>query len=83
MRRRRLLARLQQGAVHNVAFADFVVLVTGLGFVFVRRVGNHRIYQRDGIPETVNLQPAGNQAKANEIRQFLKIIERYGLELDD
>lgn len=83
MNRQRLLARLERGAVNNVAFADFVALVTGLGFVFVRRVGSHRIYQRAGIPEILNLQPAGNQAKANEIRQFLKIVERYGLELKD
>lgn len=82
MRRRRLLARLQQGAVHNVAFNDFVDLVQGFGFVHARTRGSHEYYDHPGIPETLNLQPLDGEAKAYQIRQFLRRVREYGLTLE-
>ncbi|MBI2848845.1 MAG: type II toxin-antitoxin system HicA family toxin [Chloroflexi bacterium] len=83
MKRRQLLARLSQGALHNVAFEDMVDLVEGFGFRLVRTPGRHRIYSRPGIPEVVNLQPVRGEAKPYQIRQFLDLVERYSLWLED
>lgn len=83
MSRRRLLARLQQGAVHNVAFNDFVDLVQGFGFAHTRTRGSHEYYDHPDIPETLNIQPLDGEAKAYQIRQFLKRVREYGLTLED
>lgn len=83
MNRRRLLARLTRGAVHNVDFQDMVNLIEGFGFSLVRVNGSHHIFGRRGIPRTLNLQPDGRDAKPYQIRQFLRLVERYRLTLED
>ena len=83
MNRRRLLARLARGAVNNVAFTDMTDLVEGFGFMLVRVNGSHHIFGRTGIPKTINLQSVRGQAKPYQIRQFLKLVERYRLTLED
>ena len=37
----------------------------------------------DDLPELVNLQEVKGQAKPYQIRQFLKLVERYNLKLED
>ena len=83
MDRRRLLRRLAQGAVHNVAFADMVDLVEGFGFQLARVSGSHHIFAHPAIPEMVNLQEVGGEAKPYQIRQFLRLVERHNLKLED
>jgi hypothetical protein len=48
-----------------------------------RTEGSHRIYLHPTIPELVNLQDVGGQAKPYQIRQVLRLIERYNLKLED
>lgn len=83
MNRRRLLRRLAQGALNNVRFGDMISLAEGLGFRVVRTSGSHHILQHPGAPESVNLQEVHGEAKPYQIRQFLKLVERYGLTLED
>ena len=83
MNRRRLLARLNRGAVHNVDFLDMVNLIEGFGFRLVRINGSHHIFGRSEVPKTINLQSDRGDAKPYQIRQFLKLVERYGLSLED
>jgi len=64
----KLLQRLAQGAVQNVAFADFVGLVEVFGFRPARTSGSHHIFLHRGIPEQLNLQDANGQAKPYQIR---------------
>jgi hypothetical protein len=80
---RRLLARIARGSVTNVEFRDFCRLVEAFGFELLRTAGSHRLYGRQGIPELVNLQDVAGQAKPYQIRQFLRLVERYGLRLED
>ncbi|MBI3576328.1 MAG: type II toxin-antitoxin system HicA family toxin [Gammaproteobacteria bacterium] len=82
MNRERLFQRLAQGALQNVAFRDMAKLVEGFGFRLVRVTGSHHIFAHPGIPEQMNLQDVGGQAKPYQIRQFLRLVERYGLKLD-
>lgn len=67
MQPRKLLARVSRGDVQNVAFADFCRLVERFGFSKVQTAGSHRIYQRSAIPEQVNLQGVGGDAKASHV----------------
>ncbi len=83
MNRRRLLIRLTRGSVHNVAFGDMVDMVEGFGFVLSRTSGSNHIFIRDGIPELVNIQNVGGQAKPYQIRQFLRLVEKYNLALQE
>ena len=58
-------------------------LVEGFGFRLIRVNGSHHIFGRTGIPRTINLQPDRGDAKPYQIRQFLKLVEGYGLVLED
>ena len=80
--RRRLLRRLSQGALHNVRFVDLRDLVEGFGFDQVRVNGSHHIFRHPVIPELINLQEVRGEAKPYQIRQFLRLVERYNLHLE-
>jgi len=60
-----------------------VRVVEGFGFRLSRTEGSHHIYVHPDIPELLNLQEVGGQAKVYQIRQFLKLVERYRLKLED
>jgi predicted RNA binding protein YcfA (HicA-like mRNA interferase family) len=81
--RRKLLRRLASGALHNVAFADVMSLARGFGFRLQRVSGSHHILAHPSIAEMVNLQEVRGQAKAYQVRQFLRLVERYSLVLED
>jgi predicted RNA binding protein YcfA (HicA-like mRNA interferase family) len=83
MRPRKLLARIARGTVTNVAFADMRNLVEDLGFELRRVSGSHHIFAHPDIPELLNLQDARGQAKPYQIRQILRLIERYDLRLEN
>lgn len=67
----------------NIRFADMVRLVQAFGFRLARVSGSHHIFVRSGIPEILNLQNAGGQAKPYQVTQFIKLIESRGLTLKD
>lgn len=82
MNRRKLLQKIVDGS-RNIQFAEMVNLVVGFGFELSRTDGSHHIFVKSGIPELVNLQNVNGQAKPYQMRQFLKLIEKYNLELED
>ena len=67
----------------NIRFADMVKLVKGFGFVLSRTKGSHHIFVRPDIPELVNLQNVKDKAKPYQIQQFLKLVEKHNLKLED
>jgi len=83
MKRRKLLKRLSQGNLRNVAFRDIINMVEGFGFRLVRTSGSHHIFTHPAIPELVNLQEVKGEAKPYQIRQFLRLVEMYNLRLED
>ena len=83
MNRRRLLKRLAEGALQNVRFPDVVNLVEGFGFRLQRVSGSHHIFAHPDLPGLVTLQEVRGEAKPYQIRQFLRLIERYNLRLGD
>ena len=60
-----------------------VNLVQGFGFTLSRTDGSHHIFTRPDIPELVNLQNVKGQAKIYQIRQYLKLVERHNLKLEE
>ena len=60
-----------------------VSLVEGYGFVLGRIVGSHHMYAHPLVRELVNIQNANGKAKPYQIRQFLRKVEKYNLELKD
>jgi predicted RNA binding protein YcfA (HicA-like mRNA interferase family) len=81
--RKRLVKRLAEGSLHNVSFSEFVNLVEGFGFRLQRVSGSHHVFAHPDLPELVNLQDVKGEAKPYQIRQFLRLAERYSLRLED
>ncbi len=83
MDERKLLMRLARGASANVAFADLCGLAERLGFELRRVSGSHHVFVHPDIPQLINLQAVHGQAKPYQIRQLMRLVERYDLRLDD
>jgi hypothetical protein len=45
--------------------------------------GSHHIFGHPDFPEQLNLQEEVGQAKQYQIRQFLRLVERYALTLEE
>lgn len=82
MDRKKLLKRLADNSLQNVAFKDIVGLVETFGFHLSRVNGSHHIFTCDDIPELLNLQNVKGKAKPYQIRQFLRMIERYNMRME-
>lgn len=83
MNERKLLRRLAGGAVANVAFDDLCRLVEALGFAQRRVSGSHHVFVHERIRELINLQSIEGQAKPYQVRQLVRLVERYDLKLED
>ena len=79
MNPRKLLSRISHGDVANVDFGDFRRLLQHLGFRASRTSGSHHIFCHPEVPELVNLQDVGGQAKPYQV---LRLVERYNLKLE-
>jgi predicted RNA binding protein YcfA (HicA-like mRNA interferase family) len=82
MNEQKLLEKILSGS-KNIRFNDFVGLVEAFGFDLPRVRGSHHIFEHPDVPELLNLQNSKGQAKPYQIRQFLQLVERYSLELED
>ena len=60
-----------------------VVILNAFGFRFSRVSGSHHVFVRPEISELVNLQDVHGEAEAYQVRQFLRIVERHNLELEE
>ncbi len=67
----------------NVRFSELTQLAEAFGFRLSRTSGSHHIFVHPDVPELVNLQNVGGQAKPYQIRQFMRLVERYNLTLGD
>ena len=75
----KLLARILSGrSDNNIPFDNLCRLLVTLGFE-QRIRGDHHIFTRDGIPEILNIQPRGSQAKTYQVKQIRMVIVRHKL----
>jgi predicted RNA binding protein YcfA (HicA-like mRNA interferase family) len=81
-KKQKILKQILSGS-KNISFNDIVTVVEAFGFTLSRVNGSHHIFVHPKIPELVNLQNAKGKAKPYQIRQFLTIVEKYNLSLED
>lgn len=77
------LLRKALSSPRNMHFDEMAVLVEAFGFRLARTSGSHHIFRHLAISELINLQEVNGMAKPYQIRQFLRLVERYNLELGD
>ena len=53
------------------------------GVRLVRVSGSHHLFTHPDVSGLVNLQLVSGEAKPYQIRQFLHIVERYNLKLEE
>ena len=82
MNKRRLLRKALSGS-KNIRFSSMVVLVEAFGFRLSRVSGSHHIFVHPELPELLNLQDVDGQAKPYQIRQFLRLVERYNIRMEE
>ena len=81
-KQRKTLQRILAGS-KNIRFSDMMSLVEAFGFRLSRTEGSHHIFVHPDVPVLVNLQDVKGQAKPYQVRQFLKLVERYSLMLEE
>jgi predicted RNA binding protein YcfA (HicA-like mRNA interferase family) len=67
----------------GLAFRDFEYLLIAFGFQLDRTVGSHRQYVHPRVPRSLPVQPVGKDAKRYQIREFLELVEVYGLHIEE
>ncbi len=82
MNPRKVLKKVLAGS-RNIRFSDIVTLAQAFGFRLSRVSGSHHIFVHNDIPELLNLQDVGGKAKPYQVRQLMKFVERYNLEIGD
>jgi len=80
---KRKLLKKALSSPRNMRFEEMVTLVEAFGFRLSRVKGSHHIFVHPQVQELVNLQNVGGKAKPYQIRQFLRLVERYNLTLGD
>ncbi len=66
----------------NISFDQLCNLLKHLGFEEDVDRSSHHIFDRDDIPEIINLQPGkgGSNAKPYQVKQVRQLIRKYGLD---
>jgi len=82
LNKQKLLAKIQNNTV-NMQYSKFVTLIKAYGFRRTRGNGSHEIYRRKGVADIVNIQNDNGHAKSYQVKQFLSLIEKYNLKLED
>ena len=82
MQKQRLLRKAQSGS-KNFRFDDLLTLAEAFSFREPRVAGSHHILVHTGVHELLNLQDVKGKAKPYQIRQFLQLVERYNLKLEE
>lgn len=65
----------------NVKFNDFITILIAFGFSLHRITGSHHIYEHPDVPQSISIQPDRHEAKPYQVRQFLRLVEKYNLKL--
>lgn len=64
---------------NNVSYQDLCNLLRRLGFELKGGKGSHRVFSKVGIREIITLQNVKGKAKAYQVRQVIKIVDKYQL----
>jgi hypothetical protein len=67
----------------NLRFKRLCLIAEAFGFQYKGGKGSHIIYIKEGIEELLNFQNVNGKAKPYQVRQLIKIIEKYELLSED
>jgi hypothetical protein len=81
MDKRHLLEELEANP-KKIRFTRVCQIAEEFGFQTRKGSGSHRVYYHDGVREILNFQNEGGWAKAYQVKQLIKIIERYNFQED-
>jgi predicted RNA binding protein YcfA (HicA-like mRNA interferase family) len=81
-KKQKLILKLLSGS-KNIRFSEVQTAIEAFGFHLTRINGSHHIYSHPDVSELINLQNVNGKAKPYQIKQFLEIVERYNLQLED
>ena len=63
----------------NVSFKELCRAAELLGFKLRGGKSSHRIFLKEGVREMLNFQDVKGKAKPYQVKQFINVIEKYGL----
>jgi hypothetical protein len=64
----------------NFDFTELCTCVQHLGFSMRRGRGDHAVFDKEGVPEIITLQPSRDgKAKPYQVRLIRAIVEKYRL----
>lgn len=78
----KLYALLMQSSARQVSFRDFIALIEAFGFIHARTKGSHQSFVHPDSAQLLVIQPKGKDAMPYQVRQFLDMVEEYGLTLE-
>ena len=82
-KKQKLYQKILSGS-KNIRFGDLITLLIAFGFELDRTRGSHQIYKHPQVIEVLSLQESKNgQAKPYQIEQFLELVEKYDLNMND
>ncbi len=81
-KRHKILKKVISGS-KNIKFSEITSLAEGFGFTLDRISGSHHIFIHPEITEIINLQDIKGDVKPYQMKQLLKIIEKYNLILEE
>jgi len=64
----------------NIRFTEMKKLIEAFGYRYRGGKGSHCVYKHDGIIEIMNLQEEKGMAKVYQVKDFLKVLEKYNLQ---
>ena len=82
MKKQKLLDELKQRP-KNMPFKRLCKIAEVFGFKFRGGKGSHRIFVREGIDEMLNFQNVNGKAKPYQVKQLIKVIDKYNLLEED
>jgi len=78
MRKHKLLDKALNSP-RNLRFSEMVTLIEAFGFHLSRVNGSHHIFVHPTVHELINVQDVNEGVKPYQVRQFLRLVERYNL----
>jgi predicted RNA binding protein YcfA (HicA-like mRNA interferase family) len=82
MKKRQLYEELKRNP-KNIRFEKICRIAEAFGFKKRKGKGSHFIFICPGVEELLNFQDVKGKAKPYQVKQLIKIIEKYGLLEED
>ena len=83
MNKKKLLQSIITSRGKNVLFTDFQTILEAFGFRLDRINGSHHIYIHKTGKHLISIQSVGKDAKPYQVKQFIAIVERFNLKMEE